>query len=157
MDCHLFYQWKKVLVGQKDTHAMKTRAILPEMHITGAAETADADAAVIPSWIIWSSKLLCGKIRKNHPGRVSVLAPVKKELLWYIFENHEQSIQVTMRMIRKYAEKNLPSLLQKNREANCQAIRRFLHRVGLTHQCATHFVQKSPPRQSQHLLNSWNS
>ena len=115
------------MVGQKDTHAMKTRAILPEMPLTGAAETADADAAVIPSWIIWSSKLLCGKIRKNHSGRKSVLALVEKVLLWYVFENCKQGIQVTPRMVKKYAVKKLPSLLQKTREANCQVIRHFLH------------------------------
>ncbi len=53
------------MVGQKDTHATKAMCISPEMHITGAAETTGADAAAIPSPIIWS-------------GRVSVLAPEEK-------------------------------------------------------------------------------
>ncbi len=109
------------MVGQKDTHAMKAKAISSERHITGAAESADADAAAIPSLIIWS-KVLRRKIQKNRPGRVNVLAPVKKDLLWFIFEYHKQGIQVTTGMVRKYAEKKLPSLLQKNSDVNCQAI-----------------------------------
>ena len=84
------------------------------MHITGAAETTGADAVAIPSPIIWS-------------GRVSVLAPVEKDLLWFIIEYHEQGIQVTIMMIRKYAKKKLPSVFQKSSEVNCQAIRCFLH------------------------------
>ena len=102
------------------------------MHVIGATETTDADAAAIPRQITWSSKLLLGKMWKNHSGRKSVLAPVEKVLLQDVFEDHKQGIQVTgiqvtMRIVRKYAEKKMPSLLQKTREANCQVIRHFLH------------------------------
>ena len=80
------------LVKQKDMPAKKATCISPEMHITGATETTGADAAAVPSPIIWLSKRLHGKIQKNHPGRVSVLAPVEKDLLWFIFEYHKQDI-----------------------------------------------------------------
>ncbi len=63
----------------------KAKAISPETQITGAAETTDSDAAVIPRQIIWSRKLLLRKIWKNHSGRDSVLAPVEKVFLWYVF------------------------------------------------------------------------
>ena len=73
------------MVGQKYTHAKKATAISSEMHITGAAETTDADAAAIPSQIIWLSKILLGKIHKNYSGLDSVLAPVEKVLLQFVF------------------------------------------------------------------------
>ena len=101
------------MVGQKDTHATKAKTILPETLITGAAETTDGNAAAVPRQSMWSSKLLIGKIRKNHSGRNSFLAPIENVLLGYVFENREQGIQVTTRMIRKYVEKKLPLLLQK--------------------------------------------
>ena len=101
------------MVGQKDTHATKAKTILPEMLITGAAEAIDGNAAAVPRQSMWSNKLLIGKIRKNHSGRNSSLAPIENVLLRYVFENREQGIQVTTRMVRKYAEKKLPLLLQK--------------------------------------------
>ena len=101
------------MVGQKDTHATKAKTILPETLITGAAEVIDGNAAAVPRQSMWSSKLLIGKIWKNHSGRNSSLAPIENVLLRYVFENREQGIQVTTRMVRKYAEKKLPSLLQK--------------------------------------------
>ena len=90
------------MVGQQHMHAKKAKAISPEMHVTGAAETKDGDAAAARQ-IIWSSKFLLGKIRKNHSGRNSVLAPVEKVLLQYLFKNCKQGIQVTVRMVRKHA------------------------------------------------------
>ena len=44
LNCRLFYHWKKVLVGQKDTLATKAKTILPEMLVTGAAEAIDGYA-----------------------------------------------------------------------------------------------------------------
>ncbi len=103
------------MIGQKDTHATKAKTILPETLITGAAEAIDGNATDVPRQSMWSSKLLIGKIRKNHSGRNSSLAPIENVLLWYVFENCEQGIQVTTRMVRKYAEKNCPRFCKKTR------------------------------------------
>ncbi len=108
-----FFTGRQVLVRQEDMGAKKAKAISPDMHITGASETTDADAATIPSQIIWSSKLLLEIIHKHHSGRDSVLPPVAKVLLWYVFENCKQGIQVTMRMVRKYKVKNCPYYCKK--------------------------------------------
>ncbi len=78
LECHLF-SGRQVLVRQKDMHAKKAKAISPEMHITAPSETTDADAAAVPSQIIWSSKLLLGVIHKHHSGRDSVLPPLSSK------------------------------------------------------------------------------
>ena len=88
-------------------HAMKAK-VSSEMHITEAAETTGGDAATISRPIIWWSKLLIGKTRKNHSGRKSFIYPVEKDLLQYVFNNCEQCIQVTTMLVRKHAKKLLP-------------------------------------------------
>ena len=88
-------------------------------------------------------KFLSGSLRSLHPGKTSILASRTTPLLRWIFEHREQGLQVTTRMVRKFAEDLVPNFREKTIVAKNQAVRRFLHRVGLTHCVATHVAQKS--------------
>ena len=88
-------------------------------------------------------KFLSGSLRSLHPGKTSILASKTTPLLRWIFEHCEQGLQVTTRMVRKVAEDIVPNFREKTIVAKNQVVRRFLHRVGLTHRVATHVAQKS--------------
>ncbi len=70
------------------------------------------------------------------------LASKKMQLLRWIFEQHEQGLQVTTGLIRKVAEKFLHEFHAKTMSAREQVVRRFMHSVGLTHCLGTHTTQK---------------
>ena len=88
-------------------------------------------------------KFFSGNLRSLHPGKSSILASKTTPLLRWIFEHREQGVQVTTRMVRKVAEDIVPNFREKTIVAKNQVVRRFLHRVGLTHRVATHVAQKS--------------
>ena len=65
-----------------------------------------------------TEKKVPGHLRSLHQGRASILAPKENELLMFIFERCEQGIQVTARMVWKFAEKIMPAELHgKTRNA----------------------------------------
>ncbi len=150
IECGLFYRWKKVVRGENDTHLKRARNSLA-LPAT-AADILTAPAAItalegmppsnVPP-VICSQSLLHGHIRSRQRVRQGILESKETELLQWIFEHHEQGIQVTTRMVRNYALKILPELQQKSRSTNDQAVRHFLHKIGLTHQVSTHVSQKS--------------
>ena len=88
-------------------------------------------------------KFFSGNLRSLHPGKSSILTSKTTPLLRWIFEHREQGVQVTTRMVRKVAEDIVPNFCEKTIVAKNQVVRRFLHRVGLTHRVATHVAQKS--------------
>ena len=145
----LFYRWKKVVRGESDTHLKKARNSLALPATAAGIVTAPAAITALEGMppsnvppVICSQSLLRGHIRSRHRGRQGVLESKETELLQWIFEHREQGIQVTTRMVRNYALKILPELRQKSRSTNDQAVRRFLHKIGLTHRVSTHVSQK---------------
>ena len=55
-----------------------------------------------------STKLLHGNLRSCNQGKMSILVHKEVELLWFLFEHHKQGIQVTTKMVWKFAEKLMP-------------------------------------------------
>ena len=70
----------------------------------------------------------CGNIWSLHLGTTIILALNDMDLL-HFFEHCEQGIQITTRMVRKFAEKTL-NYVKKFRKANQQSVWHFLHQVG---------------------------
>ncbi len=66
----------------------------------------------------------------------------KMQLLHWIFEQREDGLQVTTRLIQKVAEKSIPKFCVKTMSASEQVVRRFMHSVGLTHCLRTHTAPK---------------
>lgn len=60
----------------------------------------------------------------------------------FIYEHCEQGIQLTPRMVRRFAESILPELQERNNDVNNLTFVHFPHQVGLSHQVSTHVVQK---------------
>ena len=85
---------------------------------------------------------LNGTARKIHPGRVSILAPVREELSAFVFYLREQGIQCTNRMVGREASRLLPAFCEKSSTAQEQVVRRFTKHLGLTQRMATHTAQK---------------
>ena len=86
----------------------------------------------------------CGRRegRRAGRGRLGMLASHEPALLQFVFEFCEQGIQVTTRMVRKFAEKIVPNFQERNHLViRDQVIRRFLRRVGFTHCVGTHVAQ----------------
>ena len=86
------------------------------------------------------------QIKKNYHGnlccfnlgKVGSLASKKMQLLHWIFEQREDGLQVTTRLIQKVAEKSIPKFCVKTMSAREQVVRRFMHSVGLTNCLRTH-------------------
>ena len=55
-----------------------------------------------------------GIARKIHPGRPSLLREIRKDLSRFVFEIHQQGIQVSTRMIRQEALRLLPTFRGKS-------------------------------------------
>ena len=85
---------------------------------------------------------LNGTARKIHPGRMSILAPVREELSAFVFHLREQGIQCTNRMVGREASRLLPAFCEKSSTAQEQVVRRFTKYLGLTQRMATHNAQK---------------
>lgn len=67
-------------------------------------------------------KMFCAHHFSLHLGKVSILTVQETELVWFIFEFREQVIQVTTRMVRKFAENIQPEFEQKQRGTRSQAV-----------------------------------
>ena len=86
--------------------------------------------------------MLHGHLQTLHLGRLGMLSSHEPELLQFIFEFREQGIQVTTRMVRKFAEKIVPNFQGRtHRVLRNEVVRRFLRRIGLTHRVGTHVAQ----------------
>ena len=97
--------------------------------------------------------VLHGHLRTLHPGRLGMLSSHEPELLRFIFEFREQGIQVTTRMVRKFAEKIVPNFqVRTHRVLRNEVVRRFLSRIGLTHRVGTHVVQMNNNKNRGNVL-----
>ncbi len=90
----VFYRWKKTLSLLKDGADNVTVEVATEMPVENEAtfEIAVVPPVVVPMGV---AKTINGNVRILHPGRVSFLAPKKTQLLHWLFEQHEQGLQVT--------------------------------------------------------------
>ena len=155
----LFYRWKRVVQGEKDTHPKKAKAA---QATSVSAITAPVDQDMNPgitgvASTVMYTKLLLGNLRSLHEGRISILAPIENDVLRFLFEYREQGIQVTTKMVRKFVEQRMPEYRLKNKSTKDQCIRHFLRQPGYSHRLSTHTAQKKPKKRRQPLLNSWNT
>ena len=105
------------------------------------------EIAIVPTPVLVPmvvAKTISGQVRSLHPGRVSILAPKKMQLLRWLFEQCKQGLQVTTRLVQKVAEKLVPELCEKTINERDQIVRRFLTSAGLVHRVGTHVAQRDP-------------
>ena len=72
-----------------------TVEMAPEMPVENEATF---EIAVVPTPVLVPmvvAKTISGQVRSLHPGRVSILAPKKMQLLRWLFEQCVQGLQVT--------------------------------------------------------------
>lgn len=78
-----------------------------------------------------------------HAGRKSCLEGMEDNLLQFVFENREQGLPVSVRMvITKACQLNF-EFRQKTERAKDQAVRRFIAKHSLVHRVHTHQSQRS--------------
>ena len=113
---HVFYRWKKTLSHLENAADNVIVEVTTEMPVENEAtfEIAVVPPVVVPMVV---AKTINGHVRSLHPGRVSILAPKKMQLLHWLFEQCEQGIQVTTRLVQKVAEKLVPELCEKTIQA----------------------------------------
>ena len=109
---HQYYRWKRVVLGEKDTHPKQAKA------------SQDSSVNIMPTM---STKFLHGNLWSLNRGRMSILAPIEMDLLRFLFEYCEQGIQVTKKMVKKFVEKVMPEFHGKNKIAKEQCVHHFLH------------------------------
>ena len=83
-----------------------------------------------------------GTTRRNHRGRISVLATICPHLEAFKFKIREQGIQLTNRMVEQEAARILPVFRHKTVRAKAAAVHCFTRPMGLTQRTATHTGQK---------------
>ncbi len=112
----VFYMWEKTLSHLKDGADNLTVEVATEMPVENEAtfEITVVPPVVVPMIV---AKIINGHVRILYPGRVSILAPKKMQLLCWLFEQCKQGLQVTTRLVRKVAEKLVPELCEKTIQA----------------------------------------
>ena len=83
-----------------------------------------------------------GSTCRIHPRQKSFLSQSEPELEHFVFQLHEQSIQLTNQMVGREAACILPVLKEETTRAKELLAHHFTHSVGLTHHLATHMAQK---------------
>jgi len=73
-----YYRWKRVVLGEKNTHPKKAKAA---QATSVSAITAPVDQDMNPgitgvASTVMYTKLLLGNLRSLHKGRISILAPL---------------------------------------------------------------------------------
>ena len=141
-----YYRWKRVVLGEKDTHPKKAKAT-QATSVSAITEPVDQDMnpgiTGVASTVMYT-KLLLGNLRSLHEGRISILAHIENDVMRFLFEYREQGIQVTTKMVRKFVEMLMPDFRLKSKCNEDACIRRFLRQAGYTHRLSTHTAQKKP-------------
>ncbi len=138
VDWHLFYRWKSLLEGDGKAQGETSVSASDNGETSDSCNTSVVSVAPVAS----SKNLFCGHLRSLHLGRLGMLASHEPALLQFVFEFCEQGVQVTTRMVRKFAEKIVPNFWERTHLViRGQVIQRFLCRVGLTHHVGTHVAQ----------------
>ncbi|KAG7345984.1 transposase [Nitzschia inconspicua] len=79
----------------------------------------------------------------THRGRKSILHEVEDKLLEYIWEQREQGLPVSIRMVTAKASQLHASFRHKTARAKDHAVRRFVASHGIVHRVHTHRSQES--------------
>ena len=109
----VFYRWKKTLSHLKDGTDNVTVEVTTEMPVENEATF---EIAVVPTPVLVPmvvAKTISGQVRSLHPGRVSILAPKKIQLLHWIFEQCKQGLKETTRLVKKWQRNSSPSFVRK--------------------------------------------
>ena len=104
VDRRLFYRWKSLLEGDGKAQGETSGCASDYGETSDSCNTSVVSVAPVAS----SKNLLRGHLRTLHPGRLGMLASHEHALMRFVFEFCEQGIQVTTRMVRKFAEKIVP-------------------------------------------------
>jgi hypothetical protein len=97
----------------------------------------------------WSQKIqeLMAKkpsAKSLHPGPIPFLAPVENQLIEWLFEQRQQGIGVSLRMMSDQAQDIMPSFASKSEHTCYVAISRMVKRHGFSLRRSTHESQKDP-------------
>jgi hypothetical protein len=87
-----------------------------------------------------------------HPGRTSCLDPIKDDLVRFIFEQQEQGLLVSIKMVVEVAKSLDASFREKTEAAQGQAVRRFVASKDLVHRVHTYQSQKNAPKMQAEVL-----
>ena len=105
IDRRLFYRWKSLLEGDGKAQGETSGSASDYGETSDNCNTSVVSVAPVVS----SKNLLRGLLRSLHPGRLGMLASHDPALLQFVFEFCEQGIQVTTRIVGKFAEKIMPN------------------------------------------------
>ena len=84
------------------------------------------------------------RAKSSFPGPKSILAPVEKDLLAFIFQLREQGFAVSIKMILAKASTLMRSFRDKSSSAKYHSVSRWVRHHGLVHRMGTHVSQKAP-------------
>ncbi len=105
IDSHLFYRWKCLLEVDGKAQGETSGSASDYGETSDSCNTSVVSVAPVAS----SKNVYHGHLRSLHPGRLGMLASHEPALLQFVFEFCEQGIQVTTRMVRKFAVKIVPN------------------------------------------------
>jgi hypothetical protein len=97
--------------------------------------------------------LLKTKKKSIHSSPLGQLKLLEEALLKYIFENHEQGIEISTLAIVVVASNLSTKFGKKNFVARCSAIKRFVKAHLLVYQMGTHFCQCKPEEDEAEASN----
>ncbi len=106
VDQCLFYRWNSLLEEFGKAQGEMSGSASDYGETSDTCKTSVVSVAPVAS----SKILLRGHLRSLHPGRLGMLASHEPALLRLLFEFCEQGIQVTTRMVRKFAEMFMPNI-----------------------------------------------
>jgi hypothetical protein len=89
--------------------------------------------------------MLKSKKKSIHPGPLGQLKPLENALLWYVFEQHEQGINVNTLSLVK-ASSLLPKINTNDFFVRSSAVVRFMRAHSLVYCMGTHILQCKPDK-----------
>jgi hypothetical protein len=86
--------------------------------------------------------MLKSKKKSIHPGPLGQLKPLQDTLLWYVFEQREQGINLNTLSLVVKASSLSPEFNAKDFVARSSAVVRFLRAHSLVYRMGTHKSQR---------------
>ena len=90
--------------------------------------------------------MLKGKKKANCAGPLGQLKLLKNSLLRYVFEQHEQGINLSILALIVKASSLLPIFNEKHFVARVSGVKRFVHAHSLVYRMGTHVSQREPDK-----------
>jgi hypothetical protein len=90
--------------------------------------------------------MLKGKKKANCAGPLGQLKPLENSLLWYVFEQREQGINLSILALVVKALLLLPIFNKKHSVARVSAVKRFVRAHSLVYRMGTHVSQRKPDK-----------